>query len=64
VQDACPHNGESLSKGSVNHLGEIICPWHNYCFDLQTGREMLNRSGQLKVYPVKCHADGLYVGIF
>ncbi|GIV37095.1 MAG: hypothetical protein KatS3mg032_1474 [Cyclobacteriaceae bacterium] len=64
VQDACTHNGESLSKGSVNHLGEIICPWHNYCFNLQTGREMLNRSAELKVYPVKCHADGLYVGIF
>ena len=32
VQDSCSHNGESLSKGTVNYLGEVICPWHNYRF--------------------------------
>jgi 3-phenylpropionate/trans-cinnamate dioxygenase ferredoxin subunit len=64
VQDACTHNGESLSKGTVNHLGEIICPWHNYCFNLQSGRELHNRSAHLRVYPVKSDASGLYVGIF
>ncbi len=64
VQDACTHNGESLSKGTVNHLNEIICPWHNYCFNLQTGQEWQNRSASLKVYPVKITTDGLYVGIF
>jgi nitrite reductase/ring-hydroxylating ferredoxin subunit len=26
VQDACTHNGESLSGGKVNYLGEIVCP--------------------------------------
>jgi nitrite reductase/ring-hydroxylating ferredoxin subunit len=48
----------------VNHLGEIICPWHNYCFNLQSGRELHNRSAHLTVYPVKSDASGLYVGIF
>ncbi len=64
VQDTCTHNGESLSKGTVNHLGEIICPWHHYCFNLQTGREMNSRSADLKVYPVKSDESGFYVGIF
>ncbi|QOI96806.1 MAG: Rieske 2Fe-2S domain-containing protein [Flammeovirgaceae bacterium] len=64
VQDRCTHNGESLSKGMVNHLGEIICPWHNYCFDLQTGRELAARSADLITYPIKADATGFYVGIY
>jgi 3-phenylpropionate/trans-cinnamate dioxygenase ferredoxin component len=64
VQDTCTHNGESLSKGSLNYLGEIICPWHNYRFDLQTGREGANRSADLKTYPLKIEQEGFYIGIF
>lgn len=64
VQDRCTHNGESLSKGTVNHLGEIICPWHNYCFDLQTGRELSSRSSDLITYPIRVDSTGFYVGVF
>ncbi|MDL5048540.1 Rieske 2Fe-2S domain-containing protein [Oscillatoria amoena NRMC-F 0135] len=64
VQDRCTHNGESLSKGTVNHLGEIICPWHNYCFDLQTGRELSTRSDDLMTYPIRQDSTGFYVGIY
>ena len=28
VQDSCSHKGESLSKGTVNLMGESICPGH------------------------------------
>ncbi len=64
VQDICSHNGESLSKGSVNYLGEIVCPWHNYRFDLQSGRECASRSADLKTFPVKVSPDGFYLGIY
>ena len=63
VQDACTHNGESLSKGHVNYLGEIICPWHNYCFEMQTGKEIQGRSSDLKTYPVKIDVTGFFIGI-
>ena len=43
MEDKCPHNGESLSKGTVNYLGEVSCPWHGYRFDLATGRETAQR---------------------
>lgn len=64
VQDNCSHNGESLSKGSLNYLGEIICPWHNYRFDLESGREGANRSADLKTYPIKIEQEGFYIGIY
>jgi nitrite reductase/ring-hydroxylating ferredoxin subunit len=63
VQDRCTHNGESLSKGHVNYLGEIICPWHNYCFELRSGREIQGRSSDLKTYPVKADDTGFFIGI-
>jgi nitrite reductase/ring-hydroxylating ferredoxin subunit len=63
IQDSCTHNGESLSKGHVNYMGEIICPWHNYCFSTETGREVGGRSADLKTYPVKIEASGFYVGL-
>jgi nitrite reductase/ring-hydroxylating ferredoxin subunit len=63
VQDGCTHNGESLSKGSVNYLGEIICPWHNYRFDLKTGKACDSSSGDLRAYPVKINESGFFIGI-
>jgi nitrite reductase/ring-hydroxylating ferredoxin subunit len=63
VQDACTHNGESLSKGTINYLGEVICPLHNYQFDLQSGRECSSRSRDLTTYPVKIDESGFFVGI-
>lgn len=63
VQDACTHNGESLSKGHINYLGEIICPWHNYCFGMESGKEIQGRSADLKTYPVKADETGFFIGI-
>lgn len=63
VQDSCTHNGESLSKGHINYLGEIVCPWHGYRFDLQTGRPCDSSSPDLATYPVKVDDTGFYVGI-
>jgi nitrite reductase/ring-hydroxylating ferredoxin subunit len=63
VQDSCSHNGESLSKGTVNYLGEVICPWHNYRFDLRSGKACDSSSPDLKTYAVKVDEQGLFVGV-
>ncbi len=63
VQDSCTHNGESLSKGKINFLGEIICPWHGYRFDLRTGRACDSSCRDLVTYEVKADATGLYLAI-
>lgn len=63
VQDACTHNGESLSKGHVNYLGEVICPLHNYQFNLQTGGECSARSKDLNTFPIRIDESGFFVGI-
>jgi len=62
VQDSCSHNGESLSKGTVNHLGEIICPWHGYRFSMQSGKACDSSSHDLTTYPIKADESGFYIG--
>jgi nitrite reductase/ring-hydroxylating ferredoxin subunit len=63
VQDNCPHNGASLSKGFCSNNNEIICPLHRYSFDLESGRATSGGAFALKKYPLKIQNDGVFVGI-
>jgi nitrite reductase/ring-hydroxylating ferredoxin subunit len=63
VENKCAHNGESLSKGKVNFLSEIVCPWHGYRFNLKTGRECAERCRDLQVYSVLENDEGVFVGL-
>ena len=62
-ENSCPHLGEELHKGMVNYLGEIICPWHNYRFDLNSGAEADRRCSDLKLYQTKITEEGVFVCI-
>lgn len=63
VADACPHLGESLSRGTVNYLGEIICPWHSYRYQLKNGQECEYRSKKATTYPLRIDEEGVFIGI-
>ena len=62
-EHTCPHRGEELHKGMVNYIGEIICPWHNYRFDLNTGVESSGRCRDLVIYPTKISDEGIFVSL-
>jgi nitrite reductase (NADH) small subunit len=36
LDGVCPHEGGPLGEGSIE-AGRVVCPWHGYAFDLQTG---------------------------
>ena len=63
TQDTCSHNGESLSKGQLNYLGEIVCPWHNYRFEMRSGRECQSRSRDLEIFPLRIDETGFFIGL-
>lgn len=63
INNACPHLGDSLSRGTTNYLNEIVCPWHSYRFNLATGQECQGRTQALHRYPLESRPDGVYVGI-
>ncbi|MEO8474211.1 MAG: Rieske (2Fe-2S) protein [Chryseolinea sp.] len=63
VQDACSHHGESLSKGIVNFMGEIVCPLHHYRFELSSGRATDSSCPDLITFDLKSNESGFFIGI-
>ena len=58
VKNKCPQQGAKLDN-AVCEDGKIVCPWHRYGFDLETGR---GAGMYLENYPVDEREDGLYAG--
>jgi len=56
TDNACPHQGASLSDGWVED-GVVACPWHCWQFDTKSG-ECLSVAGRdLAVYTVEVKDD-------
>ena len=62
-KDECPHNRVKLSTGHCNHYDEIVCPLHNYRFDLKTGLETTSHGLFLKTYRIDISNEGVYLEI-
>ena len=62
VQNKCPHAGADLSQGWCSK-GNLICPYHRYEFDLETGRGKAGQGNYIDTYPLETRNDGVYIGI-
>ncbi|MCX6020358.1 MAG: Rieske 2Fe-2S domain-containing protein [Chloroflexi bacterium] len=59
TQAACPHRGGPLADGIVGG-GKVICPLHNFRFELATGMPINGECAALQTYPVSVNeADEL-----
>lgn len=58
----CPHAGAELSGGWCSD-GKLICPFHRYSYDLQTGKGSPGQNDYVDNYPVETRAGEVYVGI-
>jgi nitrite reductase/ring-hydroxylating ferredoxin subunit len=56
LEDSCPHQGGPLSEGSCKE-GKVICPWHRWSFDVQTGACETQADKPARIYPVQ-EVDG------
>ncbi|MBX7182425.1 MAG: Rieske 2Fe-2S domain-containing protein [Bacteroidia bacterium] len=59
--DKCPHESYPLSKGYCTKEGELVCPWHKYSFDLQSGQRTNGRGYFIKPLQVLETDTGIYV---
>lgn len=57
----CPHRGASLIQGSINAQGEIICPLHQYRFELKTGQATSGDCADLQTFPCELSPKGLKI---
>ena len=58
--DACPHMGTSLADGRLT--GNFIqCHWHEWKYDLDTGRSDAREWACIHIYQTKIEDDELWV---
>lgn len=57
----CPHQKASLEE-AVCENGAVICPWHKYAFDLDSGKDLSSSGNPLKVFLVKKEEGYWFVG--
>jgi 3-phenylpropionate/trans-cinnamate dioxygenase ferredoxin subunit len=61
TQAKCPHAGADLSQGWCKN-GKLICPFHRYEYDLQSGNGSPGQDDYIDTYPLQIRQDGIYIG--
>lgn len=75
LRNACPHQGAELISGPLrgeaksdtvkkyekyDKKGEVlICPWHHWGFDIESGCAVYGKDQKIKTYDVKVEGDDL-----
>jgi nitrite reductase/ring-hydroxylating ferredoxin subunit len=60
VEDKCPHAGYPLSHGKCMEDGTLMCIYHRYRFDLETGQ---SGADYVQTYPVRVDEVGVFIGL-
>lgn len=61
TQDACPHEGVSLSKGGHLDGETLTCGYHFWCFNVRSGEPEDGLGDALTTYVVKVQGDDIYL---
>lgn len=59
----CPHKKAALKQGWVTGYAEIVCPLHEYRFDMKSGEVRAGSCGELKTYKTELTEEGLKIFI-
>lgn len=57
----CPHQKQALNKGKITDYGEVVCPLHEYRFDLSSGQESKQRCRDLTLYDLQIKNEGVHI---
>jgi nitrite reductase/ring-hydroxylating ferredoxin subunit len=62
TDNTCLHQGGPLGEGEL--MGEVvICPWHQWEYDVRTGEMVGNSSVKLATYPVQVEGSDIKVAV-
>ena len=62
LDNVCPHRGGPLAEGTIEG-GKVVCPWHQWEFDLATGAATGSPSIQAVVYALRIDGEDVLVEI-
>jgi 3-phenylpropionate/trans-cinnamate dioxygenase ferredoxin component len=60
LENACPHQGGPIADGWIEGK-TVTCPWHAWCFDLQTGKMTLGDFASIPRFDVRIEGDDVYI---
>jgi len=60
IDNTCPHRGAPLGEGRIEE-GILICPGHEWRFELKSGWCPQNPELSTEVYPIKVHNEKIYI---
>ena len=60
IDNTCPHRGSPLGEGRIEE-GILICPGHEWRFELKSGWCPQNPELSTEVYPIQVHDEKIYV---
>ncbi len=58
----CPHRRGPLGQGWIEGRA-VVCPWHSWAFDTETGVAEPPERAKVDVFPVKVEGDDVMVDI-
>jgi len=58
----CLHRGGPLGQGVIQG-GKVVCPWHGWEWDPQTGAASQNPSMKIAIYPLKIENGDVLIEI-
>ncbi len=60
LDNVCPHRQGPLGQGWLEGRA-VLCPWHAWAFDLETGVAEPPEQAQVAVYPVRIEGNAVEV---
>ena len=57
----CPHAGGLLANGYIDAVGNLVCPLHQYKFNIKNGKNISGEGYFLKTFRVEEREDGLFI---
>jgi nitrite reductase (NADH) small subunit len=62
MDNVCLHRGGPLGQGVIEG-DKLVCPWHGWQYDPQTGQAVHNPTARVAVYPIKIENGAVMVEI-
>jgi nitrite reductase (NADH) small subunit len=62
MENVCLHRGGPLGQGTIEG-GKVVCPWHGWQWDPQTGEATHNATAKLAVYPIRIERGDVMVAV-
>ena len=62
MDNVCLHRGGPLGQGIIDS-GKVVCPWHGWQYDPQTGATAHDPTVKTKVYPLRIEGEDVLVDL-